>query len=170
MGIRSTVARSTLADANEASDWRIFADFARVLIGIARGLYRDEELGIEMDETVYALDATTIDLCLALFPWAKFRQHKGAIKLHTLLDLRGSIPSFIHITHGKVHDIKVLDELIPEPGSFYVMDRGYLDFRRLYGLTQNLAFFVVRTKENLQSGDSTHIPSTNPRACVAIRL
>ena len=103
-----------------------------------------------VDETVYALDATTIDLCLALFPWAKFRQHKGAIKLHTLLDLRGSIPSFIHITHGKVHDIKVLDVLIPEPGSFYVMDRGYLDFRRLYGLTQNLAFFVVRTKENLQ--------------------
>ena len=150
MGIRSPVARSTLADANEARDWRIFADFAQVLIGIARGLYRDEEFGLELDETVYALDATTIDLCLALFPWAKFRQHKGAIKLHTLLDLRGSIPSFIHITHGKVHDIKVLDVLIPEPGSFYVMDRGYLDFRRLYGLTQNLAFFVVRTKENLQ--------------------
>jgi len=150
MGIRSTVSRSTLADANEARDWRIFADFAQILIGTARHLYRHEEFGLELDETVYALDATTIDLCLALFPWAQFRRHKGAIKLHTLLDLRGNIPSFIHITDGKVHDIKVLDVLIPEPGSIYVMDRGYVDFARLYGLTQNMAFFVVRSKENLQ--------------------
>ncbi len=150
MGIRSSVSRSTLADANESRDWRIFADFAQALIGIARRLYRDEDFGLQLNETVYALDATTIDLCLALFPWAKFRQHKGAVKLHTLLDLRGNIPSFIHITDGKVHDINVLDVLIPEPGSFYVMDRGYLDFARLYGLTQNQAFFVVRSKENLQ--------------------
>ena len=150
MGIRSPVSRSTLADANEARDWRIFADFAQVLIGIARRLYRHESFGLQLDETVYALDATTIDLCLALFPWAKFRQHKGAVKLHTLLDLRGNIPSFIHITDGKVHDINVLDVLIPEPGSFYVMDRGYLDFARLYGLTQNQAYFVVRSKENLK--------------------
>jgi IS4 transposase len=150
MGIRSTVSRSTLADANETRDWRIFADFAQVLIGTARHLYRHEEFGLQLDETVYALDATTIDLCLALFPWAQFRRHKGAIKLHTLLDLRGSIPSFIHITDGKIHDIKVLDVLISEPGSIYVLDRGYVDFARLYGLTQNLAFFVVRSKENLQ--------------------
>src|SRR5881396_1772079 len=150
MGIRSSVSRSTLSDANESRDWRIFADFAQALVGIARRLYRDEDFGLQLNETVYALDATTIDLCLALFPWAKFRQHKGAVKLHTLLDLRGNIPSFIHITDGKVHDINVLDVLIPEPGSFYVMDRGYLDFARLYGLTQNQAFFVVRSKENLQ--------------------
>jgi len=150
MGIRSSVSRSTLSDANESRDWRIFADFAQALIGIARRLYRDEDFGLQLNETVYALDATTIDLCLALFPWAKFRQHKGAVKLHTLLDLRGNIPSFIHITDGKVHDINVLDVLIPEPGSFYVMDRGYLDFARLYGLTQNQAFFVVRSKANLQ--------------------
>jgi hypothetical protein len=150
MGIRSPVSRSTLADANEARDWRIFADFAQALIGTARRLYRNEDFGLQLNETVYALDATTIDLCLALFPWAKFRQYKGAVKLHTLLDLRGNIPSFIYITDGKVHDINVLDVLIPEPGSFYVMDRGYLDFARLYGLTQGQAFFVVRSKENLQ--------------------
>jgi hypothetical protein len=150
MGIRSQVSRSTLADANEARDWRIFADFAQALIGVARRLYRNEDFGLQLNETVYALDATTIDLCLALFPWAKFRQYKGAVKLHTLLDLRGNIPSFIYITDGKVHDINVLDVLIPEPGSFYVMDRGYLDFARLYALTQDQAFFVVRSKENLQ--------------------
>ena len=150
MGIRSSVSRSTLSDANEARDWRIFADFAQALIGIARRLYRDEDFGLQLNETVYALDATTIDLCLALFPWAKFRQHKGAVKLHTLLDLRGNIPSFIYITDGKVHDINVLDVLIPEPGSFYVMDRGYLDFARLYALTQDQAYFVVRSKENLR--------------------
>ena len=150
MGIRSGVSRSTLADANETRDWRIFADFAQVLIGIARRLYRHDDFGLELEQTVYALDSTTIDLCLALFPWAHFRRHKGAIKLHTLLDLRGSIPSFIHITHGKVHDVHVLDVLVPEPGSFYVMDRGYVDFARLHTLAQGLAFFVVRSKDNLQ--------------------
>ncbi|PYV30521.1 MAG: IS4 family transposase, partial [Acidobacteria bacterium] len=150
MGIRSPVSRSTLADANETRDWRIFADFAQALIGTARRLYRNEDFGLQLNETVYALDATTIDLCLALFPWAKFRQYKGAVKLHTLLDLRGNIPSFIYITDGKVHDINVLDVLIPEPGSFYVMDRGYLDFARLYALTQDQAYFVVRSKENLR--------------------
>lgn len=150
MGIRNTVARSTLADANETRDWRIFADFAQVLIGTARRLYRQDSFALELDETVYALDSTTIDLCLELFPWAHFRRHKGAVKLHTQLDLRGSIPTFIHITAGKVHDVNVLDVLLPEPGSFYVMDRGYLDFARLYTLAQGLAFFVIRSKENLQ--------------------
>jgi hypothetical protein len=132
MGIRGKVSRSTLADANENRDWRIYADFAQVLIHIARDLYADEEFGVELDETVYALDASTIDLCLSLFPWARFRKTKGAVKLHTLLDLRGCIPTFISITDGKVHDVNILDQLIPEPGAFYVMDRGYLDFRRLY--------------------------------------
>jgi IS4 transposase len=150
LGIRNTVARSTLADANETRDWRIFADFAQVLIGTARRLYRQDSFALELDETVYALDSTTIDLCLELFPWAHFRRHKGAVKLHTQLDLRGSIPTFIHITDGKVHDVNVLDVLLPEPGSFYVMDRGYLDFARLYALAQGLAFFVIRSKENLQ--------------------
>jgi hypothetical protein len=150
MGIGASVARSTLADANETRDWRIFADFAQVLIAKARKLYGQDEFGVELEETVYALDSTTIDLCLALFPWAYFRRSKGAIKLHTLLDVRGSIPSFIHITDGKVHDVNVLDVLVPEPGSFYVMDRGYLDFARLYVLVQGLAFFVIRSKENLQ--------------------
>jgi len=150
MGIGASVARSTLADANETRDWRIFADFAHVLIAKARKLYCQDEFGLELDETVYALDSTTIDLCLALFPWAHFRRCKGAIKLHTLLDVRGSIPSFIHITDGKVHDVNILDVLIPEPGSFYVMDRGYLDFARLYILAQGLAFFVIRSKENLR--------------------
>lgn len=150
MGMGTSVSRSTLADANETRDWRIFADFAHVLIAKARKLYCQDEFGLELDETVYALDSTTIDLCLALFPWAHFRRSKGAIKLHTLLDVRGSIPSFIHITDGKVHDVNVLDVLVPEPGSFYVMDRGYLDFARLYILAQGLAFFVIRSKENLQ--------------------
>jgi hypothetical protein len=148
MGIRSKVSRSTLADANEIRDWRIYADFAQVLIHIARQLYADEDIGVELDETVYALDASTIDLCLALFPWARFRKTKGAVKLHTLLDLRGSIPTFISITDGKVHDVKILDQLIPEPGAFYVMDRGYLDFRRLYILNQCMAFFIIRSKVN----------------------
>ncbi len=132
MGIRSRVSRSTLADANEKRDWRIYADFAQVLINIARDLYTNDDFGIELDETVYAFDSSTIDLCLSLFPWARFRKTKGAIKLHTLLDLRGSIPLFIFITDGKVHDVNVLDELIPEPGAFYIMDRAYLDFERLY--------------------------------------
>lgn len=140
MGIPGKVSRSTLADANENRDWRMYADFAQVLIHRARALYSNDEFCIDLDQTVYALDSTTIDLCLSLFPWAKFRKYKGAIKLHTLMDLRGSIPSFIKITDGKVHDINVLDDLIPEPGSFYVMDRGYLDFARLYNLTLYLVF------------------------------
>lgn len=147
-GLRSRVSRSTLADANEKRDWRIYADFAQVLIHIARDLYADDDFGVELDETVYALDASTIDLCVSLFPWARFRKTKGAIKLHTLLDLRGSIPSFLSITEGNVHDVNVLDELIPEPGAFYVMDRGYLDFERLYVLNQCMAYFIIRSKSN----------------------
>ena len=150
LGIRGNISRSTLADANEKRDWRIYADFAQVLIDMARPLYSEEDFGIELDETVYALDSSTIDLCLSLFPWARFRKTKGAIKLHTLLDLRGNIPSFISITDGKVHDVNVLDHLIPEPGSVYIMDRGYLDFRRLYLLNQCMAFFIIRSKRNTQ--------------------
>ncbi len=150
MGIRSRVARSTLAEANEKRDWRIYADFAQSLIQTARRLYIDEDLGLDLNNTVYALDATTIDLCLTVFPWAHFRQTKAAIKLHTLLDLRGSIPTFIHISDGKLHDVNVLDILIPEPGAYYVMDRGYLDYQRLYQLDQDGAFFVIRAKSNLQ--------------------
>ena len=150
MGIRGGISRNNLAHANETRDWRIWADFAQVLIHTARHLYAGDPFGVELDETVYAFDATTIDLCLSLFPWARFRKHKAAIKLHTLLDLRGSIPSFIHITEGKVHDVSVLDDLLPEPGSFYILDRGYLDFERLYRLHQALAFFVVRSKSNFK--------------------
>ena len=150
LGIRAKISRSTLADANEKRDWRIYADFAHMLINTARDLYSGDDFGVELDETVYALDSSTIDLCLSLFPWARFRKTKGAIKLHTLLDLRGSIPSFISITDGKVHDVNVLDELIPEPGSIYVMDRAYLDFERLYLLNQCMAFFVIRSKINTQ--------------------
>ena len=148
MGIRSRVSRSTLADANEKRDWRIYADFAQVLIGIARPLYASEDFGVDLEETVYALDASTIDLCLSLFPWARFRDTKGAIKLHTLMNLRGNIPEFIYISDGKMHDVRVLDILIPEPGSFYVMDRGYVDYARLYKLHQASAFFVTRAKSN----------------------
>jgi hypothetical protein len=150
MGIRSHVAKSTLADANEKRDWLIYADFAQVLIGRARELYADEDLGMELDDTVYALDATTIDLCLSLFPWARFRKTKGAVKMHTLLNLRGSIPEFIHISDGKMADVNVLDILIAEPGSFYIMDRGYIDFARLYTMHQSLAFFVTRAKRGFQ--------------------
>ena len=150
MGIGAKFARSTLAEANEKRDWRIYADFSQSLIQTARQLYADEELGLELDNTVYALDATTIDLCLSVFPWAHFRRAKAAIKLHTLLDLRGNIPTFIHISDGKLHDVNVLDILLPEPGAFYVMDRGYLDFDRLYQLNLALAFFVTRAKSNLQ--------------------
>jgi hypothetical protein len=150
MGLRTKVSRTTLADANENRDWRIYADFAQVLIHIARDLYADDDFGVELDETVYALDASTIDLCLSLFPWAQFRKTKGAVKLHTLLDLRGCIPTFISITDGKVHDVKILDQLIPEPGAFYVMDRGYLDFRRLYILNQCMASFIIRSKVNIK--------------------
>jgi len=151
MGFRSAVKRSTLADANETRDWRIWAEFAQRLIAQARELYKSESLGIELTETVYALDATTIDLCLSLFPWAPFRSTKAAIKLHTLLDLRGAIPSFIHISDGKLHDVRALDRLIIEPGAIYVMDRGYLDFERLYALDQVGAFFVTRAKSNLDA-------------------
>jgi hypothetical protein len=148
-GFRSQISRSTLADANRSRDWRIFADFAQVLIDHARRLYANEPLAVALEQTVYALDSTTIDLCLSLFPWAKFRRKKGAIKLHTLLDLRGNIPSFIHISHGKMHDVKVLDQLPIEPGAFYVMDRGYVDFARLRRFTLHSAFFVTRAKRNL---------------------
>ena len=149
LGIRSKVARTTLADANESRDWRIFADFAQVLIRIARPLYAADPIGVDLDHSVYALDSTTIDLCLSLFPWAKFRRHKGAVKMHTLLDLHGNIPTFISITSGKVHDVNILDEIAPEAGAFYVMDRGYVDFERLYVFTLSAAFFVVRTKSNV---------------------
>ena len=150
MGIRGKVSRSTLAYANENRDWRIYCDFAQILIHEARQLYVNEEFGLELEQTVYALDSSTIDLCLSVFPWARFRRTKGAIKLHTLLDLRGNIPSFIAITDGKVHDVNILDLLIPEPGSIYVMDKAYLDFRRLYEFNQCAAFFVVRAKSNTQ--------------------
>lgn len=150
MGIRAGISRNNLAHANETRDWRIWADFAQVLVHTARHLYADDPFGVDLDETVYAFDATTIDLCLSLFPWAKFRKHKAAVKLHTLLDLRGSIPCFIQITEGKVHDVNVLDNLIPEPGSFYILDRGYLDFERLCRLHQALAFFVIRSKSNFK--------------------
>ena len=149
MGFRGRVARTNLADANEAHDWRIFADFAQVLIGIARPLYARDPIGVDLAQSLYALDSTTIDLCLSLFPWAKFRKHKAAVKMHTLLDLHGNIPTFIRITSGKVHDVNILDEILPEPGAFYVMDRGYVDFERLYVFTLSAAFFVVRTKSNV---------------------
>jgi hypothetical protein len=149
MGFRGRAARSTLAGANEARDWRIYADFAQVLIGIARPLYAHDPIGVDLDQSLYALDSTTIDLCLSLFPWARFRQHKAAVKMHTLLDLHGNIPTFIRITEGKVHDVNILDEILPEAGDFYVMDRGYIDFERLFVFTLCSAFFVVRTKENI---------------------
>ena len=150
MGIRGQVSRNTLSNANNQRDWRIYADFAMILIHRARELYINDPFGIDLENTVYALDSTTIDLCLALFPWARFRKNKGAVKLHTLLDLRGNIPSFIDITDGKIHDVNVLDILIFEAGSFYIMDRGYIDFKRLYELHQALAFFVIRAKSNLK--------------------
>ena len=149
MGFRGRVSRSTLADANETHDWRIYGEFAQVLIGIARPLYIHDPIGVDLDQSLYALDSTTIDLCLSLFPWAKFRRHKAAVKMHTLLDLHGNIPTFISISTGKVHDVNILDEILPEAGAFYVMDRGYLDFARLYVFTLSAAFFVVRTKSNV---------------------
>ena len=149
MGFRGRVSRSTLADANECHDWRIYADFAQALIGIARPLHAGDQMGVELDQSLYALDSTTIDLCLSMFPWARFRSGKGAVKMHTLLDLHGNIPTFISITDGKVHDVNILDEILPEAGAFYVMDRGYLDFGRLYKFTLSSAFFVVRTKSNV---------------------
>jgi transposase len=147
-GIRGNVSRNTLANANENRDWRIYADFAQVLIGRARTLYANEDFGIQLNREVYALDSTTIDLCLSLFPWAKFRKHKAAVKVHTLMYLKGSIPAFIRITDGKIHDVNILDDLILEPGAIYVMDRGYIDFARLYTFTQNLSTFVTRAKNN----------------------
>jgi hypothetical protein len=150
LGIRSAVARNTLANANAVRDWRIYADFAQSLIGIARPLYAQESFGVDLQETVYALDSTTIDLCLSVFPWAVFRTAKAAIKLHTLLDLRGNIPTFIHISDGKVHEVNILDQLLPEPGAFYIMDRGFLDFERLYRFHEAGSFFVTRGKSNLK--------------------
>jgi hypothetical protein len=148
LGIRSAVARNTLANANAVRDWRIFADFAQSLIGIARPLYVDEPFGVDLKDTVYALDATTIDLCLSVFPWAHFQSTKAAIRLHTLLDLRGNIPTFIHISDGKLHEVSVLDQLLPEAGAFYIMDRGFVDFERLYRFHQAGSFFVIRAKSN----------------------
>lgn len=150
MGIRGKVSRSTIADANEQRNWKIYADLAYSLISTARKLYSDESFAFELDQTAYALDATTIDLCLSMFPWANFRKNKGAVKLHTLLDLRCSIPTFIHISDGKLHEVNTLDIIPFEPGAFYVMDRGYLDYSRLYNLSQASAFFLIRAKSNLQ--------------------
>jgi Transposase DDE domain/Domain of unknown function (DUF4372) len=149
-GFRSMVKRSTLADANENRDWRIYADFAHSLIKRARPLYADTNLGLDLDATVYALDATTIDLCLTLFPWASFRRAKGAVKLHTMIDIQSAIPVFIDITHGKIHDVEALDRIAPEPGSYVVMDRGYMDFQRLYHLNQAFTYFVIRARSDLQ--------------------
>jgi Domain of unknown function (DUF4372)/Transposase DDE domain len=149
LGFRGKVARSTLADANESHDWRIFADFAQVLIAIARPLHARDPIGVDLEQSLYALDSTTIDLCLSLFPWAKFRRRKAAVKMHTLLDLHGNIPTFIRVTSGDVHDVNLLDEILPEAGAFYVMDRGYIDFQRLFVFTLSSAFFVVRTKSNV---------------------
>ena len=150
MGFRGRISRNTLAHANETRNWRIFADFARGLIAQARQMYRHEPFAVELDETVYALDSTTIDLCLSLFPWAQFRRRKSAVKMHTLLDLRGSIPTNVYVTSGAVHDVRILDQLRPEAGAFYLLDRGYLDFARLYVLKQSCAFFITRAKHNTQ--------------------
>src|SRR3989339_1633002 len=150
LGIRNNISRSTLADANEKRDCKIYADFANILIKEAKELYSDEKFFNELDETIYALDSTTIDLCLSLFPWAKFRSTKGAIKMHTLLNLQNNIPAFISITDGSVHDVNILDTLITEIGAFYVLDKGYIDFERLYNLNNNSAYFVTRAKSNFQ--------------------
>jgi hypothetical protein len=150
MGFRGNISRNTLAHANQVRDWRIYSDFAHVLIGQARILYAQEDFGVQLKQTVYAFDATTIDLCLSLFPWAQFRQRKGAIKLHTLMDLRGSIPTLIFVTHGKVHEVNLLDDLPIEPGAIYVFDRGYLDFARLYKIHRAGAFFIIRAKSNFR--------------------
>ncbi len=167
IGIRGRVSRSTLADTNEHRDWRIYCDFAQILIQEAKRLYINDDFGLELKETVYALDSSTIDLCLSVFPWARFRRSKAAIKMHTLLDLRGNIPTFISITDGKVHDVNILDELIPEAGSIYIMDRGYLDFDRLYRLHQSLAFFVTRKKVNtfIQRIYSSEVDKTTGLRC-----
>jgi len=167
MGFREPVRRSTLADANETRDWRIYAEFAQRLIAQARKLYADESLGLELTNTVYALDSTTIDLCLSLFPWAHFRSTKAAVKMHTLLDLRGNIPSFIHISDGKLHDVHALDLLLPEADAIYVMDRGYVDFTRLYVLHQAGAFFVTRAKSNLDAHRVYSAPTDRTTGIIA---
>jgi len=169
MGFRGQISRNTLANANQVRDWRIYADFAQVLISTARTLYAKEDFGLDLQQAVYALDSTVIDLCLALFPWAKFRKRKGAIKLHTLLDLHGNIPSVIIITHGKLHDVKILDRMSIEPGAIYIMDRGYLDFARLYQIHQGLAFFVTAPNTTCVSAASSPIRWTKPPAYNAIR-
>lgn len=173
MGIRGKISRTTLSRANENRNWRIYADFAQVLIHSARDLYSNDDFGLDLKETVYALDATTIDLSLSLFPWAKFRTTKGGIKMHTLLDLRGPIPSFVEITPAKVHEVNILDILIPEPGSFYIMDRGYTDFKKLYHLNQSCVFFIIRGKINLRNVRIYSHPidkSTGLRSDQTIRL
>jgi transposase len=173
MGFRGRVSRATLADANEVRDWRIYRDFAQVLIAMARDLYRDESFGVELCETVYAFDSTTVDLCLSLFPWAQFRRRKSAVKRHTLLDVRGSIPTSVYVTGGQVHDVNLLDQLILEVGAFYLMDRGYVDFARLYVFTQACAFFITRAKKNLQFYLRTSRPvdrSSGVRCDQSIRL
>ena len=172
-GIRGRISRSTMADANEGRDWRIYADCAQVLIGTARQLYIDEDFGIDLKQTVYALDSTTIDLCLTLFPWAEFRRRKGAVKLHTLIDLRGSIPCFIRISTGTMRDVRALDDLPIEPGAFYVMDRGYVDFARLHRFDQHKAFFITRAKRNMDYARQSSTPvdkSTGLRSDQTIRL
>ena len=172
-GLRCRVARNTLAAANEKRDWRIYADFANVLIDIARKLYAGDEFAAAIKQTAYAFDSTTIDLCLSLFPWARFRKRKGAIKLHTLMDLRGNIPCFIYVSDGRTHDVNVLDQLPIEPGSFYVMDRAYIDFRRLYLFTKDFAYFVVRAKKNLDYNRKSSRPvdkSTGLRCDQTIKL
>ena len=166
MGFRSRVARSTLAEANESRDWRIYADFAQVLIGIARPLYARDPIGVDLDQSLYALDSTTIDLCLSLFPWARFRKHKAAVKMHTLLDLHGNIPTFIRVTDGKVHDVNILDEFLPEAGAFYVMDRGYVDFERRYSHPVDK---MTRRSLRLHRHSDRHRLSESLPGCVAAR-
>jgi len=169
MGFRGRVSRSTLADANESHDWRIFAEFAQVLIGLARPLYAHDPIGVDLDQSLYALDSTTIDLCLSLFPWAKFRQRKAAVKMHTLLDLHGNIPTFIRVTSGDVHDVNILDEIMPEAGSFYVMDRGYIDFRGSSSSHSALPSLSCAPNRMYLSRDATRIPWTRVRECSRIR-
>ena len=169
MGFRGKVARSTLADANEAHDWRIYADFAPVLIRMARPLYTHDPIGVDLDQSLYALDSTTIDLCLSLFRWARFRQHKAAGKMHKLLDLQGNIPTFIRITEGKVHYVNILDEILPEPGAFYVMDRAYVDFEGLYVSPSARRSSSCAPRRTSCCSGATRIPSTSPPACDPIR-
>jgi hypothetical protein len=169
MGFRGRVSRNTLAHANEVRDWRIYRDFAQALIHLARDLYREESCGVDLSETVYAFDSTTIDLCLSLFPWGKFRRHKSAVKLHTLLEVRGSIPSSVYVTGGQVHDVNLLDEVLLEPGAFYLLDRGYVDFARLHLFTQACAFIVTSSKKNLQFCLRTSRPVERSSAGLRLR-